>query len=66
MSVLSRAIEAGRDHRNDLDTVEDGLFVGVGARGAKLTRFWVQLVLASIIAAGGVIGNATPAVNSGP
>jgi uncharacterized hydrophobic protein (TIGR00271 family) len=62
MSVLSRVIDAGRDHRNSLDEVEDGLFVGTGARDAKLTQFWVLLVLASVIAAGGVVGDSTPAV----
>jgi len=62
MSVLSRVIDAGRDYRNALDEVEDGLFVGVGSRSAKLTQFWVLLVLASVIAAGGVVGDSTPAV----
>jgi uncharacterized hydrophobic protein (TIGR00271 family) len=62
MGVLSRVIDAGHDHGNALDEVEDGLFVGIGARSAKLTQFWVLLGLASLIAAGGVVGDSTPAV----
>jgi uncharacterized hydrophobic protein (TIGR00271 family) len=62
VGVLSRVIDAGHDYRNTLDEVEGGLFVGTGARSAKLTQFWVLLVLASLIAAGGVVGDSTPAV----
>ena len=62
MGVLSRVIDAGQEYRNPLEEVEDGLFTGIGSRSAKLTQFWVLLVLASIIAAGGVIGDSTPAV----
>jgi uncharacterized hydrophobic protein (TIGR00271 family) len=62
MSVLSRVIDAGGEHRRTLAEVEDGLFVGRGSRGAKLTQFWVLMVLASIIGAGGVVSNSTPAV----
>jgi uncharacterized hydrophobic protein (TIGR00271 family) len=62
MGVLSSVIDAGQEYRNPLEEVEDGLFVGIGARSAKLTQFWTLLVLASIIAAGGVIGDSTPAV----
>lgn len=62
MGLFSRVIDAGHEYRNTLAEVEDGLFVGVGSRSAKLTQFWVLLVLASIIAAGGVVGDSTPAV----
>ena len=62
MSVLSRVIDAGRDYRNPLDEVEEGLFVGTGERSAKVTQYWVLLVLSSVIAAGGVVGDSTPAV----
>jgi uncharacterized hydrophobic protein (TIGR00341 family) len=59
---FARVIDAGHEYRNSLAEVEDGLFLDVGSRRAKLTKFWVQLVLASVIAAGGVISNSTPAV----
>jgi uncharacterized hydrophobic protein (TIGR00271 family) len=62
MNVVARAIDAGKDYRYSLEEVEDGLFIGVGSREAKVTQFWVLLVLASIIAAGGVVGDSTPAV----
>ncbi len=62
MGWLSRAIDAGHDYRNSLTEVEDGLFLTQGDRRAKVSQFWVLLVLASAIAAGGVIGNSTPAV----
>jgi len=62
MGWLSRVIDAGHDHRNSLSEVEDGLFLTQGDRRAKVSQFWVLLMLASAIAAGGVIGNATPAV----
>jgi len=62
VSVLARVIDAGGEYRAPLDEVEDGLFIGAGSRGAKLTQFWMLLVLASIIAAGGVLDNSTPAV----
>ena len=62
MGVLSGLIDAGGEHRSTLADVEQELFVSVGSRSAKITRFWVLLVLASVIAAGGVVGNSTPAV----
>jgi uncharacterized hydrophobic protein (TIGR00271 family) len=62
MSWLARVIDAGHDYRNSLTEVEDGLFLTQGDRRAKISQFWVLLVLASAIAAGGVIGNSTPAV----
>jgi uncharacterized hydrophobic protein (TIGR00271 family) len=62
MGWLTRAIDAGAGFRNPLEDVEDGLFITVGDRRAKQSQFWVLLVLASLIAAGGVIGNSTPAV----
>ena len=62
MGWLTRAIDAGGEYRNPLDDIEDGLFLTTGARRAKTSQFWVLLVLASIIAAGGVVGDSTPAV----
>jgi uncharacterized hydrophobic protein (TIGR00271 family) len=62
MGWLTRAIDAGHEYRYDLTEVEDGLFLTMGDRRAKTSQFWVLLVLASAIAAGGVIGNSTPAV----
>jgi uncharacterized hydrophobic protein (TIGR00271 family) len=62
MGWLTRAIDAGGEYRNPLDDIEDGLFLTSGARRAKTSQFWVLLVLASIIAAGGVVGDSTPAV----
>jgi uncharacterized hydrophobic protein (TIGR00271 family) len=59
---LARAIDAGGDYRNPLDDIEDGLFLTTGARRAKTSQFWVLLVLASMIAAGGVVSDSTPAV----
>jgi uncharacterized hydrophobic protein (TIGR00271 family) len=59
---MARVIDAGHEYRNPLAEVEDGLFLDIGSRRAKMTKFWVQLTLASIIAAGGVIGDSTPAV----
>jgi uncharacterized hydrophobic protein (TIGR00271 family) len=62
MSWLSRAINAGVTYQNTADEVADGLFINMGDRRAKQSQFWVQLILASVIAAGGVIADATPAV----
>ena len=62
MGWLERVLNVGPEYRNSLTEVEDGLFLDIGAQRAKATKFWVQLVLSSIIAAGGVIGNSTPAV----
>ena len=62
MGWLTRAIDAGGEFRNPLDDISDGLFVTEGARRAKLSQFWVLLVLASAIAAGGVVSDSTPAV----
>ena len=62
MGWLARAIDAGGEYRNPLDDIEDGLFLTTGAQRAKTSQFWVLLVLASMIAAGGVVGDSTPAV----
>jgi uncharacterized hydrophobic protein (TIGR00271 family) len=62
MSWFARVIDAGQEHRKSLAEIEDDLFLSRGSKRAKLTKFWVQLVLASAIAAGGVITNSTPAV----
>lgn len=62
MGWLTKAIDAGQEHRNALEEVADGLFVDIGDRRAKLSQFWVLLALSATIAAGGVVGDATPAV----
>jgi uncharacterized hydrophobic protein (TIGR00271 family) len=62
MGWLTRAIDAGGQYRNPLDDIEDGLFLTAGERRAKTSQFWMLLVLASLIAAGGVVGDSTPAV----
>ncbi|HSL96636.1 MAG TPA: TIGR00341 family protein [Thermoleophilia bacterium] len=62
MGWLARAIDAGRDYRNPLVEVADGLFVDVGNTKAKLSQFWMLLGLSSAIAAGGVVSDSTPAV----
>jgi len=62
MSWISRAIAAGGEQRTSLADVEQGLFVDQGDTRAKLSQFWMLLVLSSLIAAGGVVGNSTPAV----
>jgi uncharacterized hydrophobic protein (TIGR00271 family) len=55
-------VDAGGEHRNALADVEKGLFFTGGSRSARLTRFSVLLVLASVIAAGGVVSDSTPAI----
>jgi len=62
MSLLGRTIDVGSTYRKPLAELEDDLFLNTGDRRAKQTKFWALLVLASLIAAGGVIGNSTPAV----
>jgi uncharacterized hydrophobic protein (TIGR00271 family) len=59
---LERAVDPGREYHKPLAGLEDDLFLHIGATRGKTTKFWVQLALASVIAAGGVIGNSTPAV----
>ena len=62
MNLLARVIDAGGEHRNALADVENGLFFTAGSRSARLTQFSVLLVLASVVAAGGVVSDSTPAV----
>jgi uncharacterized hydrophobic protein (TIGR00271 family) len=59
---LERAVTPGGEYHKALADLEDDVFLDIGAARGKKTKFWMQLVLASIIAAGGVIGDATPAV----
>jgi uncharacterized hydrophobic protein (TIGR00341 family) len=59
---LAGIVNVGPEYHKPLVTMEDELYLDMGGRRAKLTKFWVQLALASVIAAGGVIGNSTPAV----
>ena len=46
MGWLTRSIDAGKDYRNSLEDVADGLFVDLGNTRAKVSQFWVLLVLA--------------------
>lgn len=62
MGVLSSVIDAGREHRNELTDVESGLLVHARSRAATITRFFVLLLLSSVIAAGGVAGDSTAAI----
>ena len=62
MGWLERVVDPGREFHKPLADLEDDVFLHVGATRAKTTKFWVQLALASVIAAGGVISNSTPAV----
>ena len=62
MSLLSRVIFAGSAHRYELAEVRDGLFINEGDKPAKPTQFWMLLALSSVIAAGGVLMDSTPAV----
>ena len=62
MGWLERVLNVGPEYRNSLAEVEDGVFFDIGSQRAKATKFWVQLALSSVIAAGGVIANSTPAV----
>ena len=62
MGWFERTITPGREYHKPLADIEDDVFLDIGATRGKTTKFWMQLVLASIIAAGGVIGDATPAV----
>ena len=62
MSWLERVVTPGGEYHKPLADLEDDVFLDIGATRGKTTKFWMQLVLASIIAAGGVIGDATPAV----
>ena len=62
MNWLARAIDAGQEYRKPLIDLEEDVFLHIGATRAKTSKFWVQLALASVIAAGGVIGDSTPAV----
>ncbi len=62
MGWLAKAIEPGGASRATLAEVEEGPFIDLGDRRAKQSQFWVLLALSSLIAAGGVAGNSTPAV----
>jgi uncharacterized hydrophobic protein (TIGR00271 family) len=59
---LTRVIDSGADYRATLAEISDDLFVVGAEQSHKRTQFWMLLVLSSVIAAGGVIGDATPAV----
>jgi len=59
---LGRAFSAGSAQHRSLEEVQDGLFLDAGNRREKGATFWVLLVLATVIAAGGVITNSTATV----
>ena len=62
MNWLERTVDPGREYHKPLIDLEDDVFLHIGATRAKTSKFWMQLALASVIAAGGVISNSTPAV----
>ena len=47
MTWMSRIIDAGAEYRYELAEIRAGLFIGEGNTKAKLTQFWVLLVLSS-------------------
>ena len=60
LGFLAKVIGQGR--RNTLAEMEDSLYTNVGQIAAKQSRFWALMVLSSLIAAGGVVSDSTPAV----
>ena len=62
MGWMARVIDAGNEFRKPLADIEDDVSSTSAPPAPRPTKFWMQLVLASVIAAGGVIGNSTPAV----
>ncbi len=62
MGWVQRSLDAGSEHRYSLGGISDGLFLDRGSTRAKTSQFWVQMILASVIAAGGVVSDSTPAV----
>jgi len=63
MSWLSRVIDAGATYSNPFEEAADGPFINTGDTRVKYSQFWARLVLASLIAGGGVVGNSTSAVS---
>ena len=45
--------------RRTLPELQDGLFLYLGDARRKLSRFWILLALAAIIATAGVLANST-------
>ena len=62
MSWVTKVLDAGSAHRYELSEVRDSLFVGEGDTRAKLSQFWLLLAISSVVAAGGVMADSTPAV----
>jgi uncharacterized hydrophobic protein (TIGR00271 family) len=62
VTLLSRLVDAGGTYRYELAEIRERLFIHEGDRSAKLSQFWMLLVLSSFIAAGGVVFDSTPAV----
>ena len=62
MSWLARIIDAGGGHRYELSEVREKLFVSEGDTRAKLSQFWLLMAISSVVAAGGVMADSTPAV----
>ena len=52
----------GKTPAQDLAVMRDAVFFEGSTVTQKLSRFWILLVLASIIASAGVVGDSTPAV----
>ena len=62
MGWLARAIDAGGEFRNPLDDIEDGLFLTTGRDAPRRPSSGCCWCSPSMIAAGGVVGDSTPAV----
>ncbi len=62
MSWVAKVIDAGTHHRYELSEVREKLFVGEGDTRAKLSQFWLLMAISSVVAAGGVMADSTPAV----
>lgn len=56
------AVLAPESQRRTLDELVDRLDLGSGDTGAKRSAFWIMLVLSSVIAVSGVVGDSTATV----
>lgn len=58
----SRRLATGSDEGVDLERMRDSLFLDGPRKSAKLSRFWVLLLLSGAIAAAGVLSDSTATV----
>jgi uncharacterized hydrophobic protein (TIGR00341 family) len=59
---VNKLREIGVGQCYGLAEVRERLFIGEGDTRAKLSQFWLLLVISSVVAAGGVMADSTPAV----